>query len=158
MFFCTIEDDRTRRILIRPDRSLTWRQTKFVYAGIAIYSLSIALGMTAMGYWPILPFAGLELLGLGAGFYVVALDGRRSELVRVSADKVAVEKTPSHGGGTWETDRAWAQVRLLRSRIGWHPSRLVIRSHGKEVALGGFLTEGERRALAGELRRALAHG
>ncbi len=158
MFATIIDDEHACRIVIRPNRSLTWQQTKLVYAGIVGYSLSIALGLAFLGYWPVLPFAGLELLGLGAAFYWVAWTGRRTELVRVSADTVAVEKLPRTEAGVQEFHRAWAQVQLQRAKLGWHPSRLVIRSHGNEVDLGGFLNEGERRQLAGELKRAIAGG
>ena len=75
-------------------------------------------------------------------------------MVSVSGDTVAVEKARER----WEMQRAWAQIRLLPPRIRWYPTRLVLRSHGKEVELGGFLNEAERCQLADELRDAVNDG
>jgi uncharacterized membrane protein len=76
----------------------------------------------------------------------------------VNSDEVAVEKGRRRLRQRWVMQRAWAQIRLLPPRIRWYPTRLVIRSHGNEVELGGFLNEHERRQLAGELRDAINHG
>jgi uncharacterized membrane protein len=66
-----------------------------------------------------------------------------------------VEKGRRQLSQRWETQRTWAQVHLLAPKIRWYPSRLVLRSHGKMMELGGFLSESERRQLAGQLQRAM---
>ena len=92
MFATRIEDGSVRRIIIRPNRSLTWEQTKIVYACIAIYSLAIAGALAVMGFWPVLPFAGGEIALLGVAFYVNALAGTSVQVVTVGGDVVKVEK------------------------------------------------------------------
>ena len=77
------------------------------------------------------------------------------EVVSVARDTVAVEKDRRRSHQRFELNRAWLQVCLLSPRLRWYPSRLVLRSHGTDVELGGFLNEDERRRLAGELRSAL---
>ena len=158
VFACTIDHERNCRIVIRPNRSLTWRQTQLVYAFIATYSLAIAGSLALLGFWPVLPFAGGELVALAACFYACASGGNAREIVDVGESTVAVKKA-RHGRSEherWEFQRAWARVKILRHRIDRYPSRLVIRSHGKQVDLGGFLSEDERRALAGQLEKAIA--
>jgi uncharacterized membrane protein len=49
--------------------------------------------------------------------------------------------------------RHWAQVKLRRSTSRLHPSRLVIESHGRQCAVGDFLTEEERRGLYAKLSK-----
>ena len=39
---------------------------------LAVVTLSIGIGFAAMGAWLILPFAGLEVLALGAAFLAYA--------------------------------------------------------------------------------------
>jgi uncharacterized membrane protein len=53
--------------------------------------------------------------------------------------------------------RHWAQVKLRRAASPLHPSRLLILSHGRSFEVGSFLTEEERRDLAGRLRRAVGN-
>ena len=158
MVSSTVDSKRNRRIVIRPNRSLTRRQLQLAFAAIAAVCLGIASAFAAIGLWPVLPFAGLEVLVVGAGFYLSAVGGRETEIVSVERDTVAVEKGGLKSRERHELNRAWLQVRLLPSRLRWYPSRLVLRSHGNDVELGGFLNEDERRQLAGELRLAIREG
>ena len=150
MFATRIEDGSIRRIIIRPNRSMTWEQTKLVYFCIASYSLAIAGAFAAMGFWPVLPFAGGEIAVLGIAFYVNALAGTSVQVVTVGAEVVKVEKERPGPRCEWRFQRAWAQVDI-DGPAGNRSSRLVVRSHGNEVVLGEFLTENERKRLAATL-------
>jgi len=158
MVSSTVDSKRNWRIVIRPNRSLTRRQLQLVFVVIAAVCLGIASVFAAFGMWPVLPFAGLEVLVVGIGFYLSAVGGQEREIVSVVHDIVAVERDRRTRPERVELNRTWLQVRLLRSRLRWYPSRLVLRSHGKDVELGGFLNEDERRQLAGELRHAIREG
>ena len=150
MFATRIVDGSVRRIIIRPNRSLSWEQTKLVYLCIASYSLAIAGVLAVMGFWPVLPFAGGEIAMLGIAFYVNALAGTSVQVVTVDADVVKVEKERPGPRCEWLFQRAWAQVDIDWSG-GGRSSRLLVRSHGNEVVLGEFLTETERGRLAATL-------
>ena len=150
MFATRIEDGSIRRIIIRPNRSLTWEQTKIVYFCIASYSLAIAGVFAVMGFWPVLPFAGGEIAVLGIAFYVNALAGTSVQVVTVDANVVKVEKERPGPRCEWQFQRAWARVDI-EEPAGHRSSRLVVRSHGNEVVLGEFLTETERKRLAASL-------
>ena len=152
MFATRIDDGSVRRIIIRPNRSLTWGQTKFVYLCIASFSLVIAGVFAVLGFWPVLPFAGGEIALLGVAFYVNALAGTSVQVVTVVADVVKVEKERPGPRCEWRFQRAWAQVAIDGPTGPGHgSSRLVVRSHGNEVVLGEFLNETERRRLAATL-------
>jgi uncharacterized membrane protein len=155
MVSSTVDSKRHWRIEIRPNRSLSERQLQLAFAVIALICLGIASAFAALGLWPVLPFAGAEIVVVGVGFYLSARSGRESEIVSVADDLVAVERNRRRLHDRLEMQRAWAQIRLLRPRIRWYPSQLVIRSHGKAVELGGFLNEEERHQLAGKLQRAI---
>lgn len=152
----TIRRDEGCRFVIRPNRSLTWPQTKLVCATLASLCLLVAIAFTVMGYWLVLPFAGAEVLVVAAGFYLCALSGRETEVIRIKDDRIAIEKGREATRIVWELDRSWARIAILPPRIHWYPSRLVIRSHGKQLQLGAFLTDGERERLARELERAIS--
>lgn len=156
MVSATFETDSRCRFVIRPNRSLTWRQLQVFYLGIVGVSMGIAIWFAVLGLWPVLPFAGAELLLLGGALYANALRGARSEVISVGERAVEVEKGRHQPEEHWEFPRAWTRVRLLLPGVRWYPSRLVIGSHGRHVELGDFLNEEERRHLAEYLGRAIA--
>jgi len=144
-----------RRFVIRPNRSLSWTAAKRIFCGIVLLSLTIALGFASIGLWPILPFAGLELLALGSCLFICAHRAGHCEVITVNPTTVRVEKGKSRPELHWDFPRAWVGVALQRSAKRSYPSRLVLRSHGKGLEVGSFLTEPERLRLATDLRAAL---
>lgn len=136
---------------LRPNCSLTRRTATIFFLSIATVSLGIAGIFAAAGYWPILPFAGLELAALGAALHFSMRQGRMRELIRVDEHDVTVRK--SHGDQTHEYAfrRPWTRVRLDRAPAGHWPSRLSLTSMGRSVEVGSFLTDDERDSLRGRL-------
>lgn len=143
--------------MIRPNQSLSWRGVLRIYMVIAFCVLGVAIAFALHGFWPVLPFAGLELIALSTAFYLCLNRSQVREVVHVGTDIVAVEKGRYKPLERWECPRAWARVLLERSPITWYPSRLVIAFQGRQVEIGRFLNETERRALAGEIREAVRH-
>lgn len=139
------------RFVLRPDFGGDWRQTVWLYLSLVATSLSVALVFVALGYWPILPIAGLELVALGAALYLSARRGAVREVVRVSGGEVVVERGTVRPDTTQIFDRYWSVVELSRPQRRWYPSRLIIRSGARSLELGGFLQEEDRRHLAREL-------
>lgn len=142
--------------VLRPNRSLTWRGALIVFWVIfAIYAV-IGLAFATVGLWLILPFAGLELIALGIGLYIVSHRTSRCEVISVDREKVEVQQGRLKPEQIKRFDRAWAWVRLEPGSHRWHPSRLLIGSHGRGVEVGSFLNESERLGLARELQRLMA--
>lgn len=146
---------KDRCFVLRPNSGLYWRTTLGVFIGLSVVCLAVAIAFTLAGYWPVLPFAGLELVALGAALYVSAKRGRYREVVRVDGDRVTVEKGLRSPEQSWTFDLAWTEVELTAPLHRWYNSVLVIRSQGQSVAIGSFLTDVERRLLAEELRRCI---
>ncbi|MGC1955170.1 MAG: DUF2244 domain-containing protein [Gammaproteobacteria bacterium] len=155
MVAVTLDNNQDRRFVIRPNRSISWEGTKRLFLVMMLLSMVIAFSFGAVGFWPVIPFAGLELLALGLAFYLCARRCHWSEVVSIRPHCVEVEKGRHGPEERWLFPRAWAKVELLVPFYQQHPSKLVIRSHGREVELGAFLNERERRALASDLRRAI---
>ena len=151
------ENGLNHRIVVRPNQSLSWRATACVYVSLLLVSGSIAGGMALLGYWPVLPFAGLEMLFLGIVLYVVARQGQQREVISVTPDNILVEKGRFYPEQQWKFLRVWSTVILERCPKRWYPSRLLIRSHGRGVVIGEFLNEEERQRLATELSRCLVY-
>jgi uncharacterized membrane protein len=139
------------RFVLRPDFGGRWRQTVQLYLSLVVTSLTVALFFTALGFWPVLPWAGIELVALGVALYVSARRGAVLEVVRVFDTSVIVERGLHRPDSRHTFDRYWSVVELSRPQTRWYPSRLIIRSGTQSLELGDFLGEDERRALARRL-------
>ena len=143
------------RFVIRPNRSLGWRGVVRFYIGMVVLSFGIAIAFAAKGAWLILPFAGVEMLVLGAALYLVARRGCSWQAVSIYSDHIEVVEHDTAGERRQTFQRAWAQVKLERARINGYPSRLTIRSHGRAIEIGAYLADAEKEHLALELRHAM---
>ena len=141
--------------VIRPNQSLSWRGAMRVYAVISACCLGIGIAFAMYGFWPVLPYAGFEVVVLGIAFYVCVSRSQIREVVSVNADVVSVEKGREKPQQRWECPRAWARILLERSPLKWYPSRLTVRFQDQQVEIGRFLNEEERCALAEELQQVI---
>ncbi|HEV2285642.1 MAG TPA: DUF2244 domain-containing protein [Steroidobacteraceae bacterium] len=142
-------------IEIRPNCSLTVRSARVFFASACVIPFGMGGLLAYKGFWPILPFAGLEM-ALLAWALKVSLERRfHSQTITVTEDAVAVESRLRRSSDRVVFPRHWAQVKLRRPAASLHPSRLTIESHGRHCELGAFLTEEERRGLAVRLTRVI---
>jgi uncharacterized membrane protein len=114
--------------------------------------LGVGLVFAWHGFWPVLPFAGLEILVLGAAFYRCLSRSQIREVVTITRDTVAVDRGRKRPEEHWECPRAWARINMERAPIAWYPSRLSVAFQGRQIEIGRFLSEMERQQLAVELQ------
>lgn len=139
------------RIHVSSNCSLTPREALLFYLSIVAISLVIAGICVWRGYWPVLPFTGLELLLLGLVLRISMRRGRYREVIRISDDRVVVDKIGHERRERLEFPRLWARVDLTRPRRHGHPSRLLIGSHGRRCEVGESLIESDRVSLGKRL-------
>jgi uncharacterized membrane protein len=125
------------------------------FAVTIVASLTIALFWTFQGFWPVLPFAGLELFVLGLALGWSLRRGRFREIIIVSPEAVVIERGTTHAIERAELARAWTRVELIEATHPWYPSRLFLSSHGRRHEIASVLVESERRGLARRLRELL---
>jgi uncharacterized membrane protein len=141
------------RIELVPNCSLTTRGAAAFFGTICLITLGVATLFLVQGYWPVLPFAGLELALLG---WALGSNLRRRywrERIEVTEEQIVIETTKRGELTRIVFSRHWARIKLRAPFYALHPSRLVIESHGRTVEVGGFLNEEERRRLAARLER-----
>ncbi len=141
------------RIELAPNCSLTPGGARWFVGSLALVTFSIAGFFASRGFWPVLPFAGLEIGLLAWAVHASMRRGSEREIIVVSDDQVVIERRAPSGSGRTVFPRHWARVTLRGPRPAQHPSRLTIESHGRSCEVGRFLTEGERRSLAAQLER-----
>lgn len=148
-------DGAQGRYVLRPHRSATWQENLWLVACVAFMAVPIAIAWAVVGFWPILPLCGLELALLTLGLYVVNHSLLAQEVVTIDDDRIVIEAGRRKVERRFDLGRHWAQVLLQPARRRAHPSRLIVRSHGRAVELGRFLTDDERGELADDLRALL---
>lgn len=141
-----------RRFVLAPNIAPNWPQTVRIFIGLSAVCLGIGVVCAAYGLWPILTFAGLEVLALGAALYVSARRSLDREVINVTDNNIRIEKGRGRVEQAYEMERAWTQVELRRLSRRWDETQLVLRSRDREVTLGSFLDPDERLSLARELK------
>lgn len=140
---------------IRPNRSLSRRGMLVFFTLVSLAALSIAVRFALMGAWMVMPFALLEILVLGGGLYSFEKATAYREVISLSKDELLIQREAREGNKEWAFQPYWAQVICRPDSRKWYPSRLLIRSHGRQVEIGSCLTEGERVKLFSDLKNSL---
>jgi uncharacterized membrane protein len=140
----------------------------FLYPNPALSDRGYALFMTlaaaataaigglfvAVGAWPVGGFFGLDLFLLWIAFRAARRNARRYEWVRVDRGDVRVRRVgPDGRAAEWRFEPFWVRVHFDEPPTPH--SLVVLASHGRRIALGGFLTPEERREFASALRAAI---
>lgn len=137
-------------LIARRNNSLTSFGRFLVFVFIFVVSVGIAIAFAILGAWLILPFAGLEMLVLFLAFLYIDRHAADYERIAIDGDKVKVEFFEVGRVQSHELNRCWAQV--VVSPDGSH---LALRSHGRELEFGRFMSDEQRLSTARELRRQL---
>lgn len=141
--------------VIRPNSSLSWRGNVFVIASVAAVLIFVVAPFAFLGYWPMLPFAGLEIVVLTIALYLCSRRSQWREVITIGEDEIAVSRGRRSPEISFTFSRYWAAIRL-QAPIAGRPGRLTVGSHGREVEVGAFLNDEERKELAEALRRAVS--
>ena len=150
------QDSGGCRLVVRPNCALTWRSTKYLIWFFAACFAAVGAYFASLGAWLVLPFAGLELIVLVAGFYLSALSGHSREVIEVNGPDLRVLRGRSRLVEVARFPAHWTRVLLRRDPRGWYPSRLLLACHGKGLEIGCKLVEAEREDLASNLEDLLS--
>jgi uncharacterized membrane protein len=141
-------------LVARRNDSMSPRGRRVFLLSILGVSLAVALFWSVQGAWYILPFALIEMAVLLAAFKIVEWHAGDYESVSIDGDRVLVERHDRGRITRHSFDRHWAQVIVSHEGPGGRCD-LKMRSHGREVRFGEFLTDQQRLQVADELRRRL---
>ena len=141
-----------RVIVVKPNKSSTWRANLYVLIAISIPSLGAAIGFTLLGAWPILPFAGAELIALSAALYYVNWNLEYRQVVTVSDNNVKIEKGYFVPKKTWIWERDDTALNVITAKNQWEGPALWLHNRETRTSLGEFLNEDEAEDLLKRLR------
>ena len=140
---------------LRPTMSLTWEHCKILIFAVASVGFIIGIIGLILGYPLILPFCGIEVLAFAAAFYLVQLDGKTREVVRLEGDMLVIEQHSKGRTSCHKANKRWVIVQLKRPRTPLEVLKLYISYSGSKIELGSFLNESEKSRFAKLLKNAL---
>lgn len=152
----------TRRIVIGPNASLDFRGAVWFLGSLSALALTVAMVCVFIGFWPVLPFAGAELMAVTAAVWVSLRRNRYREVVTVDENRLRIEfglaGAEGRGGAisSVEFPRPWARVVIEAGHHRHDPSRLWVCCSGQRVGIGRCLTDEEREALAARLKELIS--
>ena len=141
------------RLVISPNRSMSWQTNKQILLCMFIVNMAIALGWAAMGAWMVLPFAGLEILLVGVGMYYVSWKLSFKELIIVEADSLIIQKGVYFPKQEWQWQRSNSTLIKQASRYRMSAPSLYLKHINEEVEIGEFLNRSEKKLLREHLLR-----
>jgi uncharacterized membrane protein len=122
-----------------------------VFVALAALVLAIGAGFALAGAWLILPFAGLEVLLLGAAFVLYGRHAADYERIELERGRLTVEVADAERIARYELD-------ARRARVCVEKERVVLRGAKQELELGRHLDADARVELAAELEKRLIRG
>ena len=141
--------------LLTPHRSLSRRGFLIVMAAVCAACLAAGLLFVLVGAWPVVAFLGLVVALIYIAFRINYRHGRTYETLELTPRNLTVRRVDHRGkASSWRFQSTWLQVLLEDPKA--HHSRLTLRSHGRKLVIGAFLSPAERLDLATALRCALA--
>jgi uncharacterized membrane protein len=137
--------------ILKRNCSFTPAQLFGAYFALCVVSLAIALGFTWHGAAPVLAFAAVELLLVGAALLVYARHAADQERITLANGALSVEHR--HGPQTerWQFRAAWVRVEPHHGE----GSLVELSGDGRQSLVGRYLRPEMRTPLAQELRAAL---
>jgi len=141
-------------IVLYPNRSLGRSGFAVMMAAIVLVSAAIGAGFMMVGAWPVTGFLGLDVVLIFVAFRWHDRQARRAEFVRLDRDGLIVRRIEPDGSAqSWHFEPYWLRVSI--EAVSRHDRRLILRSHGRQLEIGAFLTSDERQELARALEAAL---
>ncbi len=139
---------------LTPHRSLPPQGFFVLMAAVCAVSFVARVVFFVVGAWPVVGFLGADVLLIYLAFRANYRHARMHESLSLTRGGLTVRRV-NHWGEeqSWRFQPTWLQV--VMDDPPRHESQLTLRSHGKSLTIGSFLTAEERLDLAKALRDAL---
>mgnify|MGYP002397223362 CR=1 FL=1 len=138
------QSDQMARFDIRPNSSLTPSGTWLFLGTAGIACLGPAVALLTQGFWPVLPFAGLEFTVLTAATWWSIRKGRYREVIIIRDSAVSVDKFSPTTHHHWESPIHWCRASLLGKKSGSNTQKLVLQAGMKSCEVASCCTDSER--------------
>lgn len=140
------------RIILKPNRSWTWRANSYFVATLMTISLIIAASFTAQGFWVILPFTVLEMSVLTAALYYCVRRTHVTEVLSLNQNELVFERGIRRPSERFAFERYFARFFVKPARHPWYRKKIELKCRDQALEVGQFLSDEEKDQLVRELR------
>jgi uncharacterized membrane protein len=128
----------------------------FILGTFAFICLPLIAVIGTPVLWGLLPFVLLTVGGIWIALRRSYRDGEILEELRLTPEAIRLTRRNPRGPlQEWESNPYWTRVEL-HAQGGPVPNYVTLRGSGRQVEIGAFLSEEERKALYGDLRARLS--
>lgn len=128
-------------IILQPNRSASWQETKLLILFMSAVVFIIAVGWSLVGAWVILPFAGLEAGLLAFFLHKVCLRTYEQQVITIGQQYIKVEaggKTPQTGG---TLPREHTHLAIIEPGHSYDSPKLFLTDDEQRIRVGAFLNK-----------------
>jgi uncharacterized membrane protein len=143
------------QIIVKGNKSMSWRANVILAASLGAVSSIFGAGIAWVGYWMVLPFAGLEFLVV---LYCLGRAYRKlsyMEVLSVSDSTLLIESGHDKPDTRVELPRHWVKVVFDDPASNFDVGKLELQSSGRKLEIGRLLNKEEKRKLHDELLHCL---
>jgi len=145
--------DSITRIILTPNRSLSWEGNKQVIWLLGTLCGGIAIGFTLIaGTWVMLPFAGLEILALSTGLYYVSWKLSYQHILTLTDTSLTIEKGVYRPRGRWQWRKQESRLITTAPKHDWEAPQLALTNDKETVDIGNFLNRDDAEELIDYLK------
>ena len=135
---------------LKPKGFVLFLGSTFVFISLPLFNV---LGTTV--FWGLLPFLLLAFLGVWFALRQSLNDRQILEQLTLSKEEIAlIRQNPTGEHKRWVCSPYWAKLKIYETE-GPVANYITLTGNGREVELGAFLSEDERKTLYEELEQLL---
>ena len=135
---------------LKPKGFVLFLGSTFVLISLPLFNV---LGTTV--FWGLLPFLLVAFIGVWFALRRSLNDRQILEQLTLSREEIAlIRQNPTGEHKRWVCSPYWAKLKIYETE-GPVANYITLTGNGREVELGAFLSEDERRTLYGELKQLL---
>lgn len=140
------------RIVLRPNRSWTWRANVYLVGTLMAVSGSVATLLAYRGMWLVIPFTVLEMSVLLACLYYCVRRTHQQEVLTFSPEYLVYERGVHRPDQRRRFQRYFTRFFVRAAPHPWYRKRVSLRCRDEELEVGSFLTVEEKDELIVQLR------
>ena len=144
-------DHQIRTLVLRPNRSMSWRDNRRVIAAVAAATLLVPTLSAARGQWLALPLAGIELLALALGLYYACWKLSFRQVIRVAPDSLSITEGHYYPKHRWRLDPRCAAVAVEQTEHPWDAIKITLYDRHQRISVGAFLNKQDCESLLASL-------
>ena len=127
----------------------------FILATFTLITLPLYTLIGTPVFWALLPFLMITLVVIWVALRQNYFNRHILERLTLNSESIElVRQNPSGDIQSWSCNGYWAKVELY-TKGGPVPNYVTLSGNGREVEIGAFLSEDERKALYDDLRLAV---